>query len=117
MSVEAARVALIVFAMPGCPACHEFLPRITRQIQGFQKLGVPFVFYETGTTIRPGQIPVIVVDSTSTDPSVIALADQHGITALPTTIVLPRYGQPERIEGAVDEQSTYELLMRVYQMN
>lgn len=111
MSLDACRVALVVFAMPGCPACHEFLPRLQRQVAGFQKLGHKFVYYEQGkTVVRNGEIPVVIVDSTSTDPSVIALADQHQISALPTTVILPRFYQPARYVGSLSDKATYEML-------
>lgn len=101
----------MVFAMPGCPACHEYLPRLYRQVTGFQKLGVPFVYYESGgKPVRSGQIPIIIVDSTSTDPSVIALCEQHQIHALPTTVIMPRWGGPMRYEGALPDGELYEML-------
>lgn len=110
MSVARSRIVILVFAMPSCPACHEFLPRLQRQVQGFQKLGHPFVYYEPHMTTADGDIPVVVVDSTSEDPSVQAVANQYQIHALPTTVLLPKVGHAARFEGALSDEQTYELL-------
>lgn len=109
MSIEKANVAILVFAMPGCPACHEYLPRLYRQIEGFQKLGHPILVYE-GQAVERGTIPVVVIDSTSQEPSVQSLCDKHKIHALPTTVLLPKYGMPMRWEGALPDQDVYNLL-------
>ena len=117
MSVEAARVALVIFAMPGCPACHEYLPRLYRQIAGFQQLGVPFVYYEQGMVVKAGQIPIVIIDSTSNDPSVVALADQYKIEALPTTLILRQHGPHRTIVGSMPDKETYEMLNEVVASN
>ena len=117
MSVEKANIVIVVFAMPGCHACHEYLPRLRAQIDAFQKAGHPIVEYEPGMTVERGMIPVIIVDSTSQDPSVQTLADQHQIHALPTTLVMPRRGRVERIEGSMPEHDVQNLLMAAVAAN
>ena len=104
------KVVIIVFAMHGCPACEDYLPRLYRQLEGFQKLNQPFVLYQDGLAIQPGQIPVMVCDSNSRDPSVVDLADRHQIHALPSTILLPRYGFPAKYEGGLTDVQIYSLL-------
>lgn len=103
-------VLILVFAMPGCPACHEYLPKLNKQIVGYQKLGHPFVMWELGGRLKPGDIPVVILDSTTPDAEVQALADQHGITGLPTTLLLPKLGYPAKFEGALDDDKIYNLL-------
>jgi len=103
-------VAIVIFAMPGCPACHEYLPRVYKQIEGYQQLGIPFVVYQEGMALSPGQIPVFVYDSTSKDPDVQAMADKHQIRNLPTTLLLPKVGFPARYEGSLPPGDIYNLL-------
>lgn len=103
-------ILILVFAMPGCSACHEYLPKLQKQIVGYQKLGHPFVLWEIGGTLKPGQIPVVILDSTTQDAEVQALADKHQITGLPTTVLLPKVGYPAKFEGALSDGQIYELL-------
>lgn len=109
-NLDQTNVLILVFAMPGCPACHDYLPRLTKQIQGFQKLGHPFVIYENGVVLLPGSIPVVVLDSTTKDPEVQALCNQHEISNLPTTVLLPKVGYPAKYEGSLNDQQVYALL-------
>lgn len=110
MSVARSRIVILVFAMPGCPACHEYLPRLQMQVKGFQKLGQPLVYYEPHMVTADGDVPIVIVDSTSPDPSVQRVADQYQVHALPTTILMPKVGHPAKFEGALDDQQIYELL-------
>jgi thioredoxin-related protein len=103
---------IIVFAMNGCPACEEFKPRFEKTIDTWRrKHQVPFVWFRQGHVFAPGQIPVLIVDAASTDPSVVALADQYQVSALPSTVLFTRYGAPVKLEGALDDQQLYELLV------
>ena len=99
-----------MFGMHGCPACEDYLPRFFRQLEGFIALGQPFVIYEPGGAIATGQIPVIVCDAASQDPSVVQLADQHHVSGLPTTLLIPRMGFPAKYEGALSDVQIYNLL-------
>lgn len=103
-------ILIMVFAMPGCPACHEYLPKLERQVEGFKKLGHPFIVYQNGMALPPRSIPVVIIDSTTKDGEVQALLDQHGIANLPTTILIPRTGYPAKYEGALDDNQIYQLL-------
>jgi thioredoxin-related protein len=109
-NLQATKVVLVVFAMDGCPACADFTPRFTKQVEGFQHYRVPFVFYSPGQKLLPGQIPVLILDGTSQDPSVVSFADQYQVSAMPTTILLTYNAAPYRVEGAISDQEIYDLL-------
>ena len=96
--------------MPGCPACHDYLPRFHAQVKRFADVGQPFVYYDNGHGIPAGVIPIFVLDATSTDPEIQALADAHGVTGMPTTLLLTQRARPVKIEGAADDPEIYELL-------
>lgn len=100
---------VIVFAMKGCGACEDYIPRLTQMVKGFQVYQVPFVFH-TGGGVRPGTIPVLVYAADATDPGVQALADQYKVQALPTTILLTRSARPVKVEGAIDNEELHRLL-------
>ena len=93
MSRESA-VAVVVFVMQGCPACHEYAPAV----QAAQRR-------------HPG-IPVYILDAASRDPSIKALADRHDIRATPTTLVLRRPAGVIKVEGSLDG-ATLEQLMQI----
>lgn len=103
-------VVLIIFAMDGCHACKEYLPKLQNAISVYQKHGYPFVVYEMGQQIQPGQIPVLIYDATSQDPGVQALMDQHKVTGLPTTVLLPRSGRSGKWEGTMSDADIYSIM-------
>jgi|SRR5882672_8862974 len=103
------KVVIIVFAMHGCPACQDFLPRFYNQIEGYQKMGHPFVVYQ-GEALAKGQIPVMVYDSTSQEKSLQDFANLHHVENLPTTLLLPKVGHSMRFEGALSNEQIYTLL-------
>ena len=109
-NLEATNVLIIVFALPTCGACHAYIPALLKQVEGFKSFGHPFVVYEPGYLLRPGEIPVMIYDSGSQDATLQALADQYKIEALPTTILITKRGGLIREEGALDEGRIYELL-------
>jgi thioredoxin-related protein len=108
--LENVNAVIIVFAMDGCPACEDFTPRFHQQVAAFQAYGHPFVYYELGMPLMPGQIPVIVLDGASEDPSIDEVAQRHNVEALPTTILLRRYQFPAKSEGAVDDETIHRML-------
>lgn len=103
--------------MPGCPACEDHLPRLLRQIEGYQRFGHPFVIYELGYQLQPGEIPVFIYDATSKDPSVQAFADQHKVSGVPCTLVLPKYGYGTKHEGSMSDRQIYDLLNGIVARN
>lgn len=103
------KALIFVFALPGCHACHDYLPRLEKQVKTFQQHGIPVVIY-SGKAPTKGQIPVIIADSSSPDASIQALLDQYGIDAMPTTVLITHNAQPAILVGALDEMQIYELL-------
>lgn len=104
------KVVIVVFAMPSCPACHEYLPKLEKQIHTFQEHGHPFLIWSEGMPIEPGVIPILIYDATVKDPSVQAFADKFNVTGMPTTIFLPRIGGFHKLEGTQDDMTIYKLL-------
>lgn len=115
-SLEHTRALIVVFAMPGCPACEEYVPRLERQVEGFKNLGHPINFHEAGAEIVPRTIPILVYDTTSKDAELVALCDVHKITNLPTTLLMTRQGT-SRIEGGLNDQQIYEMLSAAVSAN
>lgn len=102
-------VVIIVFGMHDCPACQQFLPRLYDHIEKQRLLGQPFVVHQMGAHIEKGTIPILVYDVASEDPGVQRLADKHQVSALPSTIVLPKYGAATKWEGNLDDASIYQM--------
>lgn len=103
------RVLLLVFAMPGCGACDEYLPRFEKHVRAFQRQGVPFHFWRPGQPIAAGSIPVLVYDAAADNVELQAFADRLGITATPTTAMMTRTNTA-KIEGAIDDDHIDRLL-------
>ena len=82
---------VLVFLQDGCPACHDFTPRIGR-------LGGPY---------RARGLPIERIDINS--PQGKALAKRFGVDATPTTVVLRGPGSFKMV-GAVDDASISQLL-------
>lgn len=76
----------IVFVMQGCSACHEYLPRVKRLVDG--KIGLH-------------------VRDVNTVPQ---LAAKFGVRATPTTVVRTRSGAVHRRVGNVDDDIVRTLL-------
>jgi thiol-disulfide isomerase/thioredoxin len=96
--IQGERVIVVVFAMPDCPACEEYLPRFLARAEAYRKAGVP----------------VFVYDVSSEDPKLNAFADRYKIRATPTTLVLPRGAGMLRAEGALPDASIEVLLRKAY---
>lgn len=108
-TLEGIKSVILVFAMPSCPACASYTPKLHRLVTGFQQHGVPLVYYD-GKQTTPGTIPVVVLDAGSQDPQIQAYADNYRIEALPTTVLLTHNARPVKLEGDLDEQQIYEVL-------
>lgn len=102
---------IIVFAIDGCEACGDFKPRFEKMVNGFRKHGVPMIWWSPNRQVKPGEIPVLIVDAGSQDPSVVGLADQHQISALPSTLLLTHNARPVKLEGAIDDTEIYQVLV------
>lgn len=115
-TLEHTKALIVIFAMPGCPACEDYIPRLERQVEGFKNLGHPFRFHDAGGAIVPREIPILVYDTTSKDAELVALCDVHKITNLPTTLLMTRQGV-QRIEGGLSDQQVYEMLSTAVNAN
>jgi thiol-disulfide isomerase/thioredoxin len=118
MNFAGCRAVVVVFAMPGCPACEDYKPRLEREVARWQA-HAPFVFAEGDQHFAPGQIPVVFLNAESTDAQLQQLADVHDIQGLPTTLVFTRrhpfWGPAtltlrHKIEGSIDDRQIYDLL-------
>lgn len=108
--LDVCNVVIVIFAMDGCHHCHEYLPRFERELGRFQALGWPFVIFDGRRAPSAGEIPVVIVDGASMDPSVDALAQKYAVEGMPTTLVMPRHGAVMKLEGAIDNAEIYEAL-------
>lgn len=106
---------VIVFVMPGCGACEEYKPRFEKQVDAFCS-ATPMFWYRSGA-IPHGQIPVLLLNAASTDPSIADLADQYQIQAVPATLLLTRNARPVKLEGSLDDQQVYDLLVSAVYAN
>ncbi len=104
------RVIVVVWAMPGCGACDDYLPKFLARVDAFNQNGAPFLVWSPGKAIAPGQIPVLLYDAASTDAELQDFADKLKVTATPTTCVLTHWNT-SKIEGAVPEDQIDEILM------
>lgn len=105
-----AKALIIVFAMPGCPACEDYLPRFERAVNAARLKGSPFQFYEPSTPLYAQAIPILIIDATSQDPGIQQYADANGINAMPTTLFFVRGRTAGRTEGALSNQDITKLL-------
>lgn len=110
MNVAQCRAVIVVFAMPGCPACEDYKPRLEREIERWRAHGAPFVIADQARTFAATEIPIVLLDAQSADPAIQTLADQHAIEGLPTTLLFRRYAPPMKLEGALDDAQICGLL-------
>lgn len=86
--------AVFVFAMEGCGACEEYLPRF-KQIAGPYRRALPIGIYDVSKGGKPAQF-----------------GDKLGVRATPTTIVMDRRGHFHRAVGALADRAIKQLLDR-----
>ncbi len=89
-----AQPAVFVFAMHGCGACEEYLPRF-KQLAGPYRQAVPIGIYDVSRGGREA-----------------AFGDKLGVRATPTTVVLDRRGKLHRVIGAITDRAIKQLLDR-----
>jgi len=99
----------MVFAMPGCGACDEYLPRFERLVKAYRAQGVPFVLWRPGQAFPHGSIPVLIYDAAAQNDEMQAFADRLGISATPTTVMMGR-STTAKIEGAIENDHIERLL-------
>jgi hypothetical protein len=85
--------ALLIFVMQGCPACHDFMPRVSR-------------------AARSKGIGMKVIDVTRGQRGA-ALANSYKVSALPTTFARARTGKVSKKIGAISDADIERLLGRL----
>ena len=85
------RTVVIVFTLPGCGHCSEFLPR-----------------FKARAARVVGQVPIHVVNADA--PQHTALAERLGVTATPAMYVLRHPTGMLKLEGAVTDAEIDALL-------
>lgn len=111
------KAMIIVFAMPDCPACQDYKPRFERLVKGFQDHGCPLVWWRQNQMVLPSQIPIVMIDAGSVDPSIVQLADQYGISGVPATVLCTYNSRPQKLEGALEDHEIYEVLSSAVMAN
>lgn len=86
-----AKPAVFVFAMHGCGACEEYLPR-------FKQVASPY----------RGALPIGIYNVQDRHGG--SLGDKLGVRATPTTIVMDKHGRLKHIVGAIGNAAIKELL-------
>lgn len=89
-----ARVVVIVFTMPGCGACEEYLPR----------------FKPLAAEATAAGVPVLYFNAASDRADIQALANRFQVVATPTTIIAPRGRGHTKLEGSIDTREIRQLL-------
>lgn len=110
------KVLVVVWAMPGCGACDEYLPMFLERVAAFQKAGAPFHVWSPGQPIKNGEIPVLLYDAASDNEELQNFADKLKITATPTTCVLLRYGST-KLEGSIPQADVDQVLEAAQRAN
>ncbi len=105
------RATIVLFVMPGCGACEDYKPRFERLVKSFQAHGQPLVYYKNGMQLAPHQIPIVVLDAASADPSIVGLADSYKVEGMPTTLLLTHNARPAQLLGAVSDEEIHQLLV------
>lgn len=103
------KVLLVIFAMPGCGACDEYLPRFLEVVSKFRTYGLPFTVWNEGDVIQEGQIPILVLDAASKDETIQDFADKLKISATPTTALMTR-SSTHKIEGSIGDDQIDSVL-------
>lgn len=82
--------ALLVFVMSGCPACHDFMPRVSRAAKA-RGIGMRILNVTQGAREA-------------------ALANSYKVSALPTTFARARTGKVSKKIGAISDVEIEKLL-------
>ena len=111
------RVLLVVWAMPGCGACDEYMPVFTERVENARKVhGVPFKIVSANQKVAPGEIPVLFYDAAAENEGLQDFADRLGVTATPTTCMMTHHGTT-KIEGAIPPDEIDQLLYAAHRAN
>jgi hypothetical protein len=114
--IRGAKAVIVVWAMHGCPACDQYLPKLMERIEAHTAYGAPFHVWSPGQPIAKGEILVLFYDAASKNDELQDLADRLGVTATPTTCLMTRKGV-SKIEGAVPPIKIDEMLFAARNAN
>ena len=84
MDIHSSRYVVVVFAMKGCGACEEFLPRFRRIAAKYRRC-----------------VPVMHFDAAA--PGHQAVADHYGVTHTPTVVLVRRPQGKLQWNGGLDD--------------
>lgn len=97
-----ARVVVVVVTMPGCPACHEYLPRVQEIAPSYQRV-----------------VPIVYLSADDQRPAVQAWMDQYRVEAVPATLILRRRslgGGVWKLDGAQSPEQLRALMDYAYSL-
>ena len=107
LDVSHLRVIMLVFGLPGCGACEDYVPRLKARAKEFEEVDV----FDDRTSnskrkmkAKVGTLPIFIYNVDARDPELQKLADQYEIQAMPTTIVLVRPQGALRYEGPISDK-------------
>lgn len=114
MDLTPHKVVIIVFGMPDCGACEDYLPRFSARVA---RRGRPLHIYRPGKPVPTGAVPILVYDVASPDREIQALADRYAISATPATLVLRRGPGAFKVEGSLDDAQIDHVLALAVEAN
>jgi len=110
------RAIVVVFAMHGCGACDDYLPKFMDRVAAWQEAGVPFHVWSPGDQLAPGQIPVLLYDASAQSDELQGFADKLAVKVTPTTYVMTRWNTA-KAEGSISDDKIDGLLRSAYRAN
>src|SRR5262245_20735674 len=114
--LRSTKAVIVVFAMHGCGACDDYLPKLMERVEAHAAHGAPFLVWSPGQKIRPGQIPVLLYDAASKNDELQDFAYRLQVKATPSTYLLTRTGT-HTIEGSVASAEIDRLLVSAQHAN
>jgi len=110
------RALVVVFAMHGCGACDDYLPKFMDRVAAWQEAGAPFHVWSPGDQLAPGQIPVLLYNASTQDDELQGFADRLSVKVTPTTYVMTRW-KTSKLEGSISDEKIDGLLRSAYHAN
>ena len=110
------RALVVVFAMHGCGACDDYLPKFMDRVAAWQEAGAPFHVWSPGDQLASGQIPVLLYNASTQDDELQGFADRLSVKVTPTTYVMTRW-KTSKLEGSISDEKIDGLLRSAYHAN
>ena len=102
-----------VFKLEGCPACEDYIPRLFARVQELQRQGASIEVYDPERKGgKKARVIVMVYDLSDAEPEVNRFADRFSISAMPTTVLLPRGPGAFKVEGSLSASQIDSILLR-----